>query len=548
LALEHLTGSARGGTDWDAIESALIDKVLTPEQRAQLDGKLPATPEKTPEAEPPKIVIKSAFYGVKGNPQQQVDLTEKIQQRVDEGVYWFVASYQFAGRDPAVGIHKTTEIEYSLDGELKTASLREAAEFDLLNPSTIGGSVPNAQEIHMGLEALGHVGGEKAKKAIRIWLRGNPKTELRLLMAAMRSLGYLQDSEAVPDLAEILNANLNGRGKGGWNEGGFNQKPTYLTATAIEALGRIGGQDAEQAILEALAKFGNFETHVMATCEHGWLRSAQASVIYFRALEALERMGCSDTGPMVPALVVSIPSDKDRGLLYELDSYEKLVGRTILASGRMDEVVEACFQVLGEEGVAATAADPELIAAVSHPPHNEGHIRKHTAQSRAAQVLSIVCMDAKYAPRIRGVLEKVRADAASETRAWCCFMLTRCLGRLGDAGSIDLLIDMLENGPTEASLGKNPPPTHIVYQAWRPFHRPAAAWSLGELGAKQAVPVLIATVQDLGNATSTREQAAMALGKVGDQSLVDQLEQMAEECPDLMTRRALLESIEKLSQ
>jgi len=126
----------------------------------------------------------------------------------------------------------------------------------------------------------------------------------------------------------------------------------------------------------------------------------------------------------------------------------------------MDEVVEACFQVLGEEGVATTAADPELIAAVSHPPHNEAHIRKHTAQSRAAQVLSIVCMEAKYAPRIRGVLQKVRADAASETRAWCCFMLTRCLGRLGDAGSIDLLIDMLENGPTEASLGKNPPPTH----------------------------------------------------------------------------------------
>ena len=54
-----------------------------------------------------------------------------------------------------------------------------------------------------------------------------------------------------------MNANLNKRGKGGWSEGGYGQKPTYLTATAAEALGRIGGAKAEKAILAVDLPFCN---------------------------------------------------------------------------------------------------------------------------------------------------------------------------------------------------------------------------------------------------------------------------------------------------
>jgi len=406
------------------------------------------------------------------------------------------------------------------------------------------------QDVHMAIEALGHVGGDAGKKAIRDYLQKNPKGELRILMAALRSLGYLQDREAIPALVAIMNENLNKRGKGGWNEGGFNQKPTYLSATAAEALGRIGGAEVEKAILDAFAKLGNFESHVMHTGDHGWLRSAQASPVYFRMLEALDRAKSKGAGPLADKIVESIPSDKDRGLLYELDTYEKLVGRVIERSGQMDELVEACFAVLGEPSPATNggAVNPKLKAAVSKAPHNEGHIRKHSAQSRAAQVLSIVCMDVKYANRIRAVLESYRAQKPSETRSWTCFMLTRALGRLGDTGSIDLFVEMLEKDPTETALGLNPPPTHIIYKAWRPFYRPAAAWSLGELKAKQAVPALMKVVQDLDNASSTREQAAIALGKIADKSVLAEMKKIAEEYPEIMTRRALLESVAAMSR
>ena len=541
-ALEHLTGNPAGGTDFDAIEKALIAKISP-------DGQLTATAA-TGKKTAPKIVIKSALYGVKGKPAKQIDLAKKISKRVAAGKFTFSASHTFAGRDPAPGINKTTELEYSLDGELKKASLREGAEFDLVAGDIAGfGSAggKGTQEAHMAIEALGHVGGETGKKAIRDWLASNPKGELRMLMAAIRSLGYLRDRQAIPDLVAIMNANLNKRGKGGWNEGGFNQKPTYLCATSAEALGRIGGAEAEKAILAALAKLGNFESQVMHTGEHGWLRSAQASPGYFRMLEALERMKSAAGGELAGPIVMSIPVDKDRGLLYELDSYEKMVGRTVKRIGQMDNVVEACLAVLGDKSGNAKA-DAALTAAVSKAPHNEGHIRRHSAQARAAQVLSVVCMDLKYAERIRTVLKTWRADKPSETRAWVCFMLTRTLGRIGDTGSTDLFVEMLTKDPTETSLGLNPPPTHIIYKAWRPFYRPAAAWSLGRLKAKKAAPALMKAVQDLNNASSTREQAAVALGNISDKSMLAELKKIAEEYPELMTRRALLESIAKMSK
>lgn len=412
-------------------------------------------------------------------------------------------------------------------------------------------STNDQQDVHMAIEALGHVGADAGKRAIRDYLQKNPKGELRILMAAMRSLGYLQDREAIPDLIAIMNANLNAPGKGGWNEGGFNQKPTYLSATAVEALGRIGGTEVEAAILATFPKLGNFENHVMNTGDHGWLRSAQASPIYFRMLEALDRAKSKGAAPLVSQIVESIPSDKDRGLLYELDTYEKLVARAIERSGQMDNVVEACFAVLGEPtppAAGTTQVDPKLKAAVSKAPHNEGHIRPHTAQSRAAQVLSIACMDVKYADRIRAVLSAYRAQGPSETRSWTLFMLTRALGRLGDAGSIDLFIEILEKDPTETALGLNPPPAHMIYKAWRPFHRPAAAWALGELKAKKAIPALMKVVQDLDNASCAREQAAIALGKIADKSILAELERIAEEYPEITTRRALLESAAKISR
>ncbi|MCF7849293.1 MAG: HEAT repeat domain-containing protein, partial [Kiritimatiellales bacterium] len=395
------------------------------------------------------------------------------------------------------------------------------------------------QEVHLAIEALGHVGDNAGRKALRDFLRNNPDGELRILMAAIRSLGYLEDRQTVPLLADIMNENLTKKGKSGNQPFGAGQKPIYLAATAAEALGRIGGTDAVKAIINAFPKLNSFEDYTFRVADHKWLMGSHSSILHFRMLEALDRMESTGAGPFVEKIIESIPADKDRGLLYELDSYEKLTARVVERSGRLDEVVEACLDVLGSTNNLDTA----LYKAVSLSTHAEKHIRPHAAQARAAQVLSIVCADIKCADAIRALLEKYRAEELSETRSWCCFMLTRTLGRLGDAKSANLFVDMLANDPAEAQLGLNPPPAHIIYKGWRPFYRPAAAWSLGELRAKQAVPVLMKVLQDFDNASSTREQAAIALGKIGESDSLAKLKAIGADYPEVITRRAILESV-----
>jgi HEAT repeat protein len=399
------------------------------------------------------------------------------------------------------------------------------------------------QEVHLAIEALGHVGSDTGRKALRDYLESNPNGELRILMAAIRSLGWMEDHQAVPLLTTIMKENLTKKGKSGDHELGFGQKPIYLSATAAEALGRIGGIEAEKVILDAFPKLNSFEDYNFRMAEHKWLKGSNSSVLHFRMLEALNRMESRDAGPFVGKIIESLPSDKDRGLLYELDSYEKLTARVIERSGRLDEVVEACLDVLSSPTNVTDGLDSELHKAVTLSPHAEKHIRPHSAQARAAQVLSVAYQDASQSDRLRDLLEKYRADPPSETRSWCCFMLARTLGRLGDQASAKLFIDMLSNDPAEAQLGLHPPPAHIIYKGWRPFYRPAAAWALGELKAEKAVPVLMDVLQDFDNAPSTREQAAIALGKIGDKDSLVKLKAIGEDYPEVITRRAILESV-----
>ncbi|MCF7958385.1 MAG: HEAT repeat domain-containing protein [Phycisphaerae bacterium] len=401
------------------------------------------------------------------------------------------------------------------------------------------------QDVILAIEALGHVGGTAGKKAIREFLSIDLDAELRVQMAAMRSLGYLKDTDSVGLLTQILNENLIKKSGSGFHEIGFIQKPVYLATTAVEALGWIGTPEAQKVILDAFGRCNHFQDYTHRIADHTWLMGCHSSPLHYRMLEALDRNESTDAIAHLGRIIESIPADKDRGLLYELDSYESLSARVIARNGAMKDVTEACLAVLGDKKASSNRA---LADAVSLSPHAEGHIRKYSPQARAAQILSVVCSDLTYANRIVERLKTFRAEKPSEKRSWCCFYLIRTLGKLGDRSSTDLLVDILQNDPTEASLGLNPPPTHIIYKAWRPFHRPAAAWSLGMLKEKKAVPALLNALENLDNASSTRQQAAIALGRVGDSDCLEQLTQIGEHYPEVTTRRSILESIKRIDK
>ena len=59
---------------------------------------------------------------------------------------------------------------------------------------------------------------------------------------------------------------------------------------------------------------------------------------------------------------------------------------------------------------------------------------------------------------------------------------------------------------------------------------------------------MLAVVADLKNATDTKHAAATALGRIADASSLEPIRKLAESYPEISTRRALLETHEKLSK
>ena len=389
---------------------------------------------------------------------------------------------------------------------------------------------------------LGRIGGEAARAALRKFVRNDKGGDLRATLAAMRSLGYLADREAVGPLTEILNANIKDAGKRhkGSHELGWWQRPTYLAAGAAEAMGRIATGEAEKALIEAFGQLAPFWRYTFSTGDHDWLMGCNASVVHHRILEALDAIGSTAAGKIAPAILTSVPIDSDRGLLYENDTYELLTARVIGRSGRAGEIVQTCLAVLGDE--KAKAVDTLKPAVTASPPART--FGPLSAESRAALILSVVCHDRSAAPAVRAAFDRYRARPVSKQRSWTCFYLARLLGRLGDAGTADALIAALTDDPTEASFGRPDPPNVFLHNAMTPCYRAAAADALGRIAHKRAVPALLKTVADLDNAVDVRHAAAGALARIADPASLPGLKKLARgDHVEVVVRRVLRQAV-----
>jgi hypothetical protein len=160
-----------------------------------------------------------------------------------------------------------------------------------------------------------------------------------------------------------------------------------------------------------------------------------------------------------------------------------------------------------------------------------------------------------YEPQVRAAYQRFRAlpeDAISRPlgnpswipqRHWVLFYLGRTLGNLGDPNSLDTLCESLDPTLHEARHGRpdpSEPNIHFLQLEYTPCWRAAAAWALGRLGDRRAVPKLLEVVSNLDNATDTRHAAAEALGAIGDPESLSAIREMADEYPEVSTRRALL--------
>ena len=374
----------------------------------------------------------------------------------------------------------------------------------------------------------------------------NPRT----LQAAVRSLGYLHDVKSIPMLAETIAQNSDPE-----------TANLFLAEAAIEALGRMQSPKADAALVQAFTKLAPYPQYTRWYGDHDALMACHASPMYYFASEALDARGVTQARSIVPHLIRSVPIDPDRALFLGIDDCEALVGRVIRRNGAEEAVVETCLALLGDP---QAKSDEEIEQALSTI--HRCWAGDPTPQNRAAQILSLVCRDAKYEPRIRGAFVRYRATRNEIARVydtgipvvdalplknWVCFYLARTLGRLAQPDSAAMLIETLEKEPTEAANGR-PDPLGVgvlfLHNGLTPCWRAAVAWALGEIGDRRAIPVLLEIVADLDNATDTRQTAAQALGRLADPSHLDAIEQLANAYPEISTKRTLLEVCEQLKR
>jgi hypothetical protein len=284
--------------------------------------------------------------------------------------------------------------------------------------------------------------------------------------------------------------------------------------------------------------------------DHPALYACHSSPLHARIIAALDAMGSTRAATIVPHLIRSVPTDPDRALLPANDTYEELTGRVIRRSGRGPELVETCLALLGD-GEATPAPDLKQVLAGAFG----AWAGKPAADNRAAQVLSFVCRNRSYEPRIRAAYERYRAKPEDPIkrplgnpnwipqRHWVLFYLGRTLGNLEDPRSVETLLASLAPALNEARHGRPDPAEpniHFLQLEYTPCWRAAAAWALGRIGDRRAVLTLVRVVEDLRNATDTRHQAAEALGRLADPGDTKTLRQLASDYPEVSTRRALL--------
>lgn len=409
--------------------------------------------------------------------------------------------------------------------------------------------------------ALGHIGGERAKTALRNFVNENTdkspyppfqknnRTDRftypadspynpRTLQEAVRALGYLNDTEAIDLLRQCLMNNLQP-----------DQANLYLAEAVVEALGRIDSPHSESILIEAFGKLGNYWTYVGWYSDHPALYACHSSPVHARIIEMLDRIGSEQAGPIVPALIRSVPTDPDRALFPQNDDYETLVGRVIRRSGRADAVIETCLSLLGDP---QARPDDQLRKAISTT--FACWAGTPAPDNRAAQILSLTCRHAQYEPRVRAAYERYRAAKEDPIkrplnnpkwipqRHWVLFFLGRALGNIGDPPSVKTLLASLSPQLHEARHGRPDPVEpniHFLQLEYTPCWRTTAAWALGRIGDRRAGAPLMDVIRHMNNAIDVRHAAAEAMGNLADPNDLPALRTLAESYPEYSVQRAL---------
>jgi len=424
------------------------------------------------------------------------------------------------------------------------------------------------QLVILAVQTLGHMGGPAAQEALRSHIQRclDPEdtTDLHSLVDAMRGLGHLGDSKAIPLLESILEAHLPlPRQQSDLKRLPNLERSAKLAEAAAESLGWIGNAEAEAVLLGQCKNLRPFWHYTVALGDQGggWGDYLSCSPVHFRFLEAFDAMGSTLPESDVFALVLSLHMSFDQPLLQESDTYETMLARVVQRSGCLDTILDSCFAMIEVEQRPINGdfkkALLEQVTAQRYP-QMAGTSVDFTVPQRVAQILSVLGIRPCDAPRYQRAFAMyrerylaIREDYRGlETGAcvWICYYSLETLGRLECEDAYETFLHALSADPPEAVDGLEDPTMPLTHLATTPHYRVAAAFGLGQTGRHEAVPALLEAVNNFDNALEVRHMAARALVKLCDSRDLGVLHETADAYPEVHTRRVLLTACEEASK
>lgn len=388
-------------------------------------------------------------------------------------------------------------------------------------PAVNDDAVAGILELIRGVRAVGALKGEGASDLLvaiaKPYLTGgcDDSYERLMVQSAIRSMGRIGDDKC----REMLI--------------GFLENP-LLARYAADALGDCPSDKVCASLLKAYPLYArsvdrSIPKAAPADDVPGLEPADRMYETPYAIAAALSRMPFDDAENLanlleiVPVLAANIPSDFDGAMLYEHEAYQLVTAYLVQKSQRQRMVCDAAFDSLGV-GVRDYDSNvyPMLVKSAKASP---GDI------PFGAVWLSTFASDSADVPLLIGLL--------AHDNGWVRINAAKALMFIGDSRAVEPMAKILEKSKAEAEFGffggflftKVEKQGHDEYEAKPPRWRVAYIRALGQLGAREYVPLLVKILNDQKNVVEVQHAAAVVLDELGTKEAVKALKEAKESHP-----------------
>jgi hypothetical protein len=152
----------------EMLQRSRVIETITPVKVTNLSESLITSDTVVAEGAQVNIRIKSALYGIPGEPSQQIDVRDKLQSMANAKQYRLKASNNLAGKDPAKSRKKQLVLDYDLNGKTITKSIEENEDYALVIVGERTGSTTWLVDMGKAMTGTFEITFPKAEKGQRV--------------------------------------------------------------------------------------------------------------------------------------------------------------------------------------------------------------------------------------------------------------------------------------------------------------------------------------------------------------------------------------------